>query len=132
LEKVTITQTLLKQEADIQSKLYKSCREEEIYWRMKSRALWLQDGDKNTTYFHKHTQSRINYNSIEEIHWQGKVYKDAHNIKEAAHNHFKNLYSATETEDLDLLAYPISKVPNLITGDENKVLNRPISDKEIK
>jgi exonuclease III len=132
MEEVTITQTLLKQEADIQSKLHKSCREEEIYWRMKSRALWLQDGDKNTAFFHKHTQSRINYNSIEEIHWQGQVYRDAHSIKEAAHNHFKNLYSATATEDLDPLAYPISEVPNLITGDENKVLNRPISDKEIK
>jgi hypothetical protein len=132
MEETPITQTLLKQEADNQSKLHKTCKEEEIYWRMKSRALWLQDGDKNTAFFHKHTQSRINYNSIEEIHWQEQVYRDAHSIKEAAHSHFKNLYSATSTDDLDPLAYPISEVPNLITGDENHALNRPISDKEIR
>jgi hypothetical protein len=41
MEEATITQTLLQQEADIQSKLHKTCREEEIYWRMKSRVLWL-------------------------------------------------------------------------------------------
>jgi ribonuclease HI/exonuclease III len=132
MEEATITQTLLQQEADIQSKLHKTCREEEIYWRMKSRALWLQDGDKNTGFFHKHTQSRINYNSIEEIHMQEQVYRDAHSIKEAAHIHFKNLYSATMTDDLNPLAYPISEVPNLITRDENHALNRPISDQEIK
>jgi hypothetical protein len=132
MEVAPITQTLLKQEAENQSKLHKTCREEEIYWRMKSRALWLQDGDKNTAFFHKHTQSRINYNSIEEIHWQDQVYNDAHSIKQAAHSHFKDLYSAASTDYLDPLAYPISEVPNLITEDENLMLNRPISDKEIK
>jgi hypothetical protein len=84
-----ITQTLLKQEAEIKVSCTKLAEMKKTYWRMKSRALWLQDGDKNTAFFHKHTQSRINYNSIEEIHWQEQVYNDAHSIKEAAHNYFK-------------------------------------------
>jgi hypothetical protein len=132
MEGTLITQATLRQEAENQSKFHKSCRAEETYWRMKSRALWLKDGDKNTAFFHKHTQSRINYNSIDEIHSQDQVHRDAHNIKEAAHHHFKNLYSASEMEALDLQAYPLSEVPELITEEENSRLSRPISDTEIK
>jgi ribonuclease HI/exonuclease III len=132
MEAVPITQSLLKQEAENQSNLHKTCRVEEVYWRMKSRALWLQDGDKNTAFFHKHAQSRANYNSIEEIHWQEQVFNDAHSIKEVAHNYFKDLYSADPMDQLDPLAYPISEVPSLITEEDNIMLNRPITDKEIK
>jgi exonuclease III len=99
MEETHVTQELLNRESEIQSKYHKSCREEETYWRMKSRALWLQDGDKNTTFFHKQTQARINYNSISEIQWQDQVYKDSQSIKEAAHSYFKNLYSAPAMED---------------------------------
>jgi hypothetical protein len=41
MEETLITQAILSQEAEIQSQFHKSCRAEETYWRMKSRALWL-------------------------------------------------------------------------------------------
>jgi len=99
---------------------------------MKSRALWLQDGDKNTTFFHKKTQARINYNSISEIQWQDQVYKDSQIIKEAAHSYFKNLYSAPAMEELDSCSYPLTEVPDLVTEEENRALSRPVSVDEIR
>jgi hypothetical protein len=40
---------------------------EEKEWRLKSRALWLQAGDKNTYFFHKQAKARQHRNIVEEI-----------------------------------------------------------------
>jgi ribonuclease HI len=132
MEDAQITQELLNQESDLQRKYHKICREEEAYWRVKSRALWLQEGDRNTSFFHKQTQARNNYNHISEIQWQGQIYKDSEEIKEAAHSYFKDLYTAPEQEDLEIDTYPFSEIPNLVTEEDNRFLNRPISMREIK
>jgi hypothetical protein len=111
MEEVQVTQELLNQESEMQRKYHKICREEETYWRIKSRALWLQEGDRNTSFFHKQTQARNNYNHISEIHWQEQIYTDPEDIKEAAHSYFKDLYSAPEQEDLEMDSYPFFRNP---------------------
>ena len=96
-----MTPALLNREAELERKYHKACREEETYWRVKSRTLWLQAGDKNTMFFHKQAQARKIYNSINEIQVQDQVIKDFSGIKEAAHSFFKNLYSASDLEHVD-------------------------------
>jgi hypothetical protein len=44
--------------------LKRSFLQEEISWRQKSRALWLQEGDKNTKFFYRIANSHRRYNSI--------------------------------------------------------------------
>jgi hypothetical protein len=40
---------------------------EESTWRLRSRALWMQKGDKNTSFFHKYATQRRIQNSIWDI-----------------------------------------------------------------
>lgn len=40
-------------EGDLYFQLYRANRDEEQKWRIKSRQLWLQGGDKNFAFFHK-------------------------------------------------------------------------------
>jgi len=66
---------------------------EEDYWRKKYRSLWLKAGDKNTTYFHKQDEARIEVNSVKEIHLQDQVVFEFKGIKKFSHNHFKEIYT---------------------------------------
>jgi hypothetical protein len=39
-------------------------KEEEITWILNSRSLWLQEGNQNTSFFHRQTK---------EIHWTNQI-----------------------------------------------------------
>lgn len=45
-------------------KLHEAYKEYEIYWRQKSKTLWLKDIDKNTKYSHAFTKQRTARNII--------------------------------------------------------------------
>ena len=94
--------------------------------------LWLQAGDKNTSFFHKQAQARKNHNSISEIQMNDQVIKDFVGIKEAAHSFYKNLYSAPDLDPVDPNTYPLSEIPSMINDDDNTMLNNPVSIWEIK
>lgn len=54
--------------------LEEAYKEDELFWRQRSRILWLQCGDRNTAYFHAATRGRRAVNKfsvIEDI--EGKV-----------------------------------------------------------
>jgi hypothetical protein len=76
-------------------------REEEERWRLKSRMLWLEGGDKNTTYFHKAASARRSRKQIWEIEDDsGNLLQTQSEIKSAAHSHFKSFYKAPPAPSL--------------------------------
>ena len=92
METALITPELLNIEIDLQKALHKALRREEEYWRIKAWCLWLQAGDKNTSFFHKQAESRKNHNTIREIQFQGQTFNNFEEIKHAAHSFYKNLF----------------------------------------
>ena len=49
---------------------------EEKLCRLKSRALWLEEGDENTKYFHRYASHRKNINTIFEIRKAKEIWLD--------------------------------------------------------
>jgi hypothetical protein len=47
-----ITNLELEKEQASQRKTFRAFYQEEEYWRLKSRSLWLKYGDRNTNFFH--------------------------------------------------------------------------------
>ena len=53
------TQSMLQEDMQIQTQIHHKVINEEEYWCLKSRSLWLKSGDKNTKFFQNQAKSRI-------------------------------------------------------------------------
>jgi hypothetical protein len=72
-------------------------RFEEEQWRLRSRALWLEGGDRNTKYFHK----IASHNRVKKHIWEinrddGDIVVDQQGIKDEAVHYFKQFYRASK------------------------------------
>ncbi|KAK3221692.1 hypothetical protein Dsin_008717 [Dipteronia sinensis] len=73
-EKEGWTDRLRKQRVNLLSELWKAIRKEEQLWRQKSRVGWLNEGDKNSKFFHSLANGRRRRNHISELSFgDGKV-----------------------------------------------------------
>ncbi|KAM2502553.1 hypothetical protein ACFX1W_033092 [Malus domestica] len=68
-------------------------REEERYWKLKSRNQWMKEGDKNTKFFHAQTMKRRRCNKIVGLEdEQGNWCTGPGEVDEIAVRYFRNLF----------------------------------------
>lgn len=72
--------------------------DEEIYWKQKSKADWLRQGDKNTKFFHAKDSSRKRKNKI--LDEEGKLTKEEYDVERMFYNYFTNLFSTTSPSNI--------------------------------
>uniref|UniRef100_A0A2N9IF49 CCHC-type domain-containing protein n=1 Tax=Fagus sylvatica TaxID=28930 RepID=A0A2N9IF49_FAGSY len=100
---------------------------EEISWRQKSRALWLQEGDKNTKFFHRLANSHRRYNSISSLSINGVLSSDSEAISECITNFYTHLFEEEECDRplLDGLDF------SMISDEDALWLERPFGEEEV-
>lgn len=102
--------------------------------RLKSRILWLQKGDLNTSYFHRKARERRGTNTISRLQRQDGSWIDEQvKICEEIVNYYKNLLGspseqteAINEEDLEQF------LPKKVRDEDKEVLCRIPSTQEIK
>ena len=55
---------------------------EEISWRQKSREIWLKEGDRNTSFFHKMANAHKRRNHMSRLKINGVWYNECAGLKE--------------------------------------------------
>ena len=63
---------------NIKEELNQAYLDEEIFWKQKSRIMWLRSGDRNTRYFHGITQGKRKRNTITAIQDETGVVRRGH------------------------------------------------------
>ncbi|KAH1055846.1 hypothetical protein J1N35_033911 [Gossypium stocksii] len=129
LDRAVGDSSLRKKESSIRDELENTLFHGEILWKQKSRCEWLKLGDHNTSYFHRRTVQRRNFNKITALRNEdGEWIYDSEALKAEAVNFFQNLYGENYSPCENI---PPSVFPSLGTEDAG-FFRRNVTNEEIK
>lgn len=103
---------------------------EEVYLRQRSRAIWLQAGDKITKFFHEQASQRRRKYMIDGLRDEEGVWcTDEDGIVGIADRYFKNIFS---TSHLNIVDEVLDSVDSVVTEEMNQSLLRPFMGEEVR
>ena len=98
---------------------------EEQKWRLKTKSLWLEEGDRNTKYFHRFSSQRRSINNILEIRTdQGNLVISFLDKVQSAVDHFRTIFTEPEGFPITKIMEVIRLFPRLITDEMNEELTK--------
>ena len=100
----------------------------EICWRQKSRAIWLKEGDKNSSFFHCIASSHRNSNTIGKLLINGSPSMNQDEIRDHIAQFYEHLYR----EDGYRRPYLEGIQFDAITDEDALWLERPFEESEIE
>jgi hypothetical protein len=103
---------------------------EEIYWSKRSRANWIQHGDRNTSFFHNFASARRKKNFIQKLKGDNDQWVEGMNdLKPFVLNYFANLFSSEVNE-----TYPtvLDKIQPRVTESMHEKLCSPFTTEDVK
>ncbi|XP_038972451.1 uncharacterized protein LOC120104769 [Phoenix dactylifera] len=105
-------------------------RQQEIFWRQKSRIQWIREGDRNTSFFHQAVVIRRHRNRIRAIRDEaGQIVEDPDMIQRVLEGFFRARWS----EQLGSGSPEGFVPPSARVAEEDTVaLIRPVSEREIR
>jgi hypothetical protein len=105
---------------------------EEKTWRLKSRAIWIKQGDNNTKFFHQFATYRKNANTIWEIRASddSMVRSFKANAKEGV-RHFKSLFQEPDGCPIQEILEVISKFRPVFTKEMNRSMVEEVSEPKL-
>lgn len=104
---------------------------DEVYWRQRSRAVWLREGDKNTKFFHSTATSRKRKNRIRGIVDENNQWiEEADEIKKIFCEYFENLFTSINPMQHQMKS-ALKDMPCKISSEMNAQLDQPYTEADI-
>ncbi|KAL9660160.1 hypothetical protein QQ045_024972 [Rhodiola kirilowii] len=121
-------------EANIVRELDDWLYKEELYWKQRSRADWLKEGDRNTRFFHLRASQRRIINCIQKLQGStGEWITDEDGVsREIVHYFRTNIYRSSRRRSHDRMDQDISFIPSCLTDGMAENLNAPFTELEIQ
>jgi len=106
---------------------------EEEVWRLKSRAIWVKCGDRNTAFFHKFANFRRITNAVWNIvGTNGQLINSQVDLKEAARQHFKMIFTDPKLVDIRSQLEFLKAYPKMVFEPDNARMGAPVTLEEIE
>ncbi|XP_019163454.1 PREDICTED: uncharacterized protein LOC109159798 [Ipomoea nil] len=111
----------------IEGELLTIMRQEEIFWKQRSKQLWLQHGDLNTKYFHKSASTRRRRNFLKQIKNEDGGWVQGDAMKMEILQYYENIFR-TASSAMDIF----ERVPCRVTTRMNEALKLLFTLAEVK
>jgi len=103
-------------------------KKEEIPWRHKSRVQWLNEGEKNTKFFHRSMIHRCLINHITKLEdAQGNTLLTHQEISHKCSDFYKDLLSEPKVDRTLAIERVTQNITTIITQEQNEALMTPIT-----
>lgn len=117
---------------EIEKKLDKALKQEEIYWKQRSRENWLKWGDRNTKWFHKRATLRCQRNSIHGVNdSQGQWCEKTEVVDAVFVDYFSNLFKSS-TPEVGAIKGVTDCIPVSVTPEMVDYLESPYTEDEVQ
>jgi hypothetical protein len=115
-EKATLIEILLEQE--------------EVHWLQRSRANWMQHGDRNSAFFHSYATARRKKNFIKKLRGNdGDWVEGTDHLKPLVYEYFSNLF----TSEINVVDHAmLEKIQPKVSVAMNEKLLQPFSAEEVR
>ena len=124
---------LREQEKDLMNHLEARERHEEIFWKKKSRNQWLQEGEKNTKFFHNsviHNRHRSMIYKLRKT--DGIQAKSRREIEDELIHRFEEIMMEDRGDRGQEIRRITRLILGLVTNEQNEMLVRPISMQDVE
>lgn len=119
----------LQQYSEAAKQLTEVYNQQEVFWRQRSKQLWLREGDHNSKFFHSSTKARKKRNLITSlVDSQGNAMGWGTGLEETMENYFNELFTASNTDWTEV----VRCIPERIKDDQNQMLLIDIEKQEVK
>jgi Reverse transcriptase (RNA-dependent DNA polymerase) len=105
--------------------------EEESYLKQRSRNKWLEEGDLNTSYFHKVATARKKRNLILSMEIEGQVTTSLSDIQKHIFHFYKSLFGSKGNK-VAKLDNQFWKDKYLLSDLDRQILSKPFTEEELK
>lgn len=114
---------------EVKNQLFHILDQKEIYWRQRSKQLWLKEGDKNSKFFHAAASTRKKKNRILSLRNDNDTWVDWNNgLEDVILGYYTNLFSAQHCSYDEIL----EGIQPAVTSVQNQELLQPVTAEEVK
>ena len=105
-------------------------RQDELFWRQRSRSIWLPARDKNTKYFHQRASQRHRKNHIHGVEDQnGEWCTCERHIAIVAEQYFQGLFTTANPVNMETI---LNSMERVVTRTMNNSLLEPYTLEEVR
>jgi hypothetical protein len=107
--------------------------EQEEMWRLKSRAIWLENEDENTKFFQAYAKGRRDENTIWSLKdREGRSITSFEGLAKMGENHFQTLFKADMSANIEETIKVALYLPSFVKEQGNQDLFVEVTEAEVK
>jgi hypothetical protein len=107
--------------------------EQEETWKLKNRAIWLENGDENTTFFQAYAKGRREENTIWSLKDQeGRSITSFEGLTNLVKNHFQTLFKEDRRVNIAKMIKVALYLPSFVSEQGNQDLFVEVTEAEVK